>query len=242
MDACVPSGCRKSEVRTPGSPAPATRSRAPSYADWACLRLEKSVGRRGDSGSQDSLERWDLGVKTAAFAALGEMAALREEGVTDPLVVACKGVKEGESTLNLFFAFSFWFNLEWSWMYGQAGQSHDSVQRVRRPALTVLVPAVSVDGDVAAKGVLGFWARVRCGACSYATGTIPRPFGRGEDTPRRESAEGPPKAVAIKRACAGCVMGVPLGEWAALAAVCRVLDWAAASLHLAAALFDLVRL
>jgi len=48
-----------------------------------------------------------LGVKTAAFAALGEMAALRDEGVTDPLVLACSGVKEGESTLNLFLVFSF---------------------------------------------------------------------------------------------------------------------------------------
>lgn len=68
-------------------------------------------------------------MKTAAFAALGEMAALREEGVTEPLVLACRGVKEGESTLNLFLTFSFWLNLEWSWMYGQAGQSHHSVQR-----------------------------------------------------------------------------------------------------------------
>jgi len=38
--------------------------------------------------SQDSLERCDLGVNTAAFAAFGEMAALRDEGVTDPLVLA----------------------------------------------------------------------------------------------------------------------------------------------------------
>lgn len=66
--------------------------------------------------SQDSLERCDLGVKTAALAALGEIAALRDEGVTDPLVLACSGVKEGESTLKRFFAFSFWFNLAWSWM------------------------------------------------------------------------------------------------------------------------------
>jgi hypothetical protein len=56
---------------------------------------------------QDSLERCDLGVKTAALAALGEMAALRDEGVTDPLVFACNGVKDGESTLNLFLVFSF---------------------------------------------------------------------------------------------------------------------------------------
>ena len=47
---------------------------------------------------------------------LGEMVALREDGVTDPLVLACSGVKEGESTLNLFFAFSFWPNLRLSWM------------------------------------------------------------------------------------------------------------------------------
>jgi hypothetical protein len=55
-------------------------------------------------------------VKTAALAAFGEMAALRDEGVAAPFVLACSGVKEGESTLNLFFAFSFWFNLAWSWM------------------------------------------------------------------------------------------------------------------------------
>jgi hypothetical protein len=90
------------------------------------------------------------------LAALGEMAALRDEGVTDPFALACRGVKEGESTLNLFLAFSFWFNLAWSWIYGQAGQSHHSVPQVRRPALTVLVPTVSVDGDIAAEGVFGF--------------------------------------------------------------------------------------
>lgn len=189
----------------------------------------------------DSLERCDLGVNTAAFAALGEMAALRAEGVTAPLVLACKGVKDGESTLNLFLAFSFWFNLAWSWIYGQAGQSHHSVQQVRRPALTVLVPAVPVDGDIAAKGVFGFYAGVRTNTHVHARWSIPRPFGRGDETARRASPEGPPKAVAIKRACAcACAWNaVLLGDvWAD---VCGVLDWAAASLHLAAALFDLVR-
>lgn len=68
-------------------------------------------------------------MKTAALAALGEMAAPRDEGVRDPLVLAWSGVKEGESTLNLFFTFSFWFNLEVSWMYGQAGWS----RRVPQP-------------------------------------------------------------------------------------------------------------
>ena len=43
----------------------------------------------------------------AALAALGEMAALRDEGVREPLVVACSGVKEGESTLKRFILFSF---------------------------------------------------------------------------------------------------------------------------------------
>jgi hypothetical protein len=76
------------------------------------------------TGWQDSPERCDLGVKTAALAALGEMAALREEGVTAPFVVACSGVKDGESTLKRFLAFSFWFSFAWSWMYGQAGQGH----------------------------------------------------------------------------------------------------------------------
>jgi hypothetical protein len=65
---------------------------------------------------EDSLDRCDFGVKTAAFAALGEIAALRAEDVTDPFGVVCKGVKEGESTLNLFFAFSFWLSLELSWI------------------------------------------------------------------------------------------------------------------------------
>lgn len=62
------------------------------------------------------------------MAALGEMAALREEGVAEPLVLVCRGVKEGESTLKRFFAFSFWFSLAWSWMYGQA--SHSQVRGV----------------------------------------------------------------------------------------------------------------
>jgi hypothetical protein len=65
-----------------------------------------------------------------------------------------------------------------------------------------------------------------------------RPLGRGDDTPRRESPEGPPNAVAMNRACAGC--WVPLGEMGAVLG--RFLDWGAASLHLAAALLDLVRL
>jgi hypothetical protein len=67
-----------------------------------------------------SLERCDLGVKTAAFAAFGEIAALRAEDVTDPFGVVVSGVNEGESTLKRFFAFSFWLSLAWSWMYGQA--------------------------------------------------------------------------------------------------------------------------
>ena len=76
------------------------------------------------AGWQDSPERCDLGVKTAALAALGEMAALREEGATAPFVLACRGVKDGESTLKRFLAFSFWFSFAWSWMYGQAGLGH----------------------------------------------------------------------------------------------------------------------
>lgn len=62
-------------------------------------------GRRGWQG--DLPERCDLGVKMAAFAALGEIAAPREEGVREPLVLACSGVKEGESTLKRFILFSF---------------------------------------------------------------------------------------------------------------------------------------
>ena len=50
------------------------------------------------------------------MAALGEMAALRVDGVTEPLGAGAKGVKEGESTLKRFFAFSFWLSLAWSWI------------------------------------------------------------------------------------------------------------------------------
>jgi hypothetical protein len=46
---------------------------------------------------------------------------------------------------------------------------------------------------------------------------IPRPFGRGETTPRRESPEGPPNVVAIKRAWAGDVLFVAMEGWRCLA-------------------------
>lgn len=65
---------------------------------------------------EDSPERCDFGVKTAAFAALGEMAALRAAEVTDPLGAVDRGVNEGESTLNRFFAFSPWLIFVWSCM------------------------------------------------------------------------------------------------------------------------------
>jgi hypothetical protein len=82
---------------------------------WGVVTAEQiSMTRQvriADAQDQDSPERCDLGVKTAALAALGEMAALRDEGVTDPLVLACSGVKEGESTLKPFLAFSLWINL-----------------------------------------------------------------------------------------------------------------------------------
>jgi len=39
------------------------------------------------------------------------MAALRAEGVTDPLGAVDNGVKDGESTLKRFFTFSLWLNL-----------------------------------------------------------------------------------------------------------------------------------
>lgn len=94
----------------------------------------------------------------AALAALGEMAAPRDEGVRDPFVLACSGVKDGESTLKRFILFSFWPSLEESWMYGQAGSLLRCVPSPRRDqqALTVLVTAVAVDGDIAAEGVFGF--------------------------------------------------------------------------------------
>src|SRR5690349_20384941 len=74
-----------------------------------------------------------------------------------------------------------------------------------------------------------------------------RPLGRGDDTPRRESPEGPPNAAAINRAGAGAGCVVPRGSSAAAGTegvcVCGVrAGGAAASLHrLAAALLGLVR-
>lgn len=71
------------------------------------MRLEESV-MKGRIVRFYSPDLCDLGVKTAAFAAFGEMvAAPRDEGVKDPLVLGWSGVKDGESTLNLFFIFSF---------------------------------------------------------------------------------------------------------------------------------------
>jgi hypothetical protein len=56
----------------------------------------------------DSPDRCDLGVNTAAFAALGLIAALLAPGVKLPFVAACSGVKAGESPVNrLFCMFSF---------------------------------------------------------------------------------------------------------------------------------------
>lgn len=52
------------------------------------------------------VDRCDFGVKTAALAALGDMAALRDEGVSDPLVLGWRGVNDGESTLKRFLTFS----------------------------------------------------------------------------------------------------------------------------------------
>jgi hypothetical protein len=107
--------------------------------------------------SWNSLDLCDLGVKMAALAALGDMAALRPEGVMDPFVFGWRGVKDGESTLNLFFTFSFWFNLWFgSCMYGQADTSHYPPDVCAIPALTVLISTMAIYGDVATEGVLGF--------------------------------------------------------------------------------------
>ena len=60
------------------------------------------------SNRADSPDRCDLGVNTAAFAALGLIAALLAPGVKLPFVAACSGVKAGESPVNrLFCMFSF---------------------------------------------------------------------------------------------------------------------------------------
>jgi len=50
------------------------------------------------------LELFVLGVKTAALAALGEIGALprNDGGGSVPLPAGCRGVKDGESTLNAF--------------------------------------------------------------------------------------------------------------------------------------------
>lgn len=93
-------------------------SQAPLCAGWACSWLERSAksAAKFPMRRPNSLDRCDFGVKMAAFAALGEMAALREDGVNEPLVLAWSGVKEGESTLNFFFEFSFRLALDGSWM------------------------------------------------------------------------------------------------------------------------------
>lgn len=65
---------------------------------------------------ENSPERCDLGVKIAALAALGEIAALRAADVTEPLGAGWSGVKAGESTLKRFLAFSFCPSLALSWM------------------------------------------------------------------------------------------------------------------------------
>lgn len=72
---------------------------------------------------------------------------------------------------------------------------------MRSRALTILVPTVTVDGDIAAESVLRFCTGpVRFSVRAYMWGwLIPRPLGRGETTPLRESPEGPPKAVAMNR-------------------------------------------
>lgn len=69
-------------------------------------------------------------------------------------------------------------------------------------ALTIFVPTVPIDGDIAAESVLGFWSKWSANVFhSKLGGCIPRPFGRGEATPRRESPDGLPKVVAINRPC-----------------------------------------
>ena len=79
---------------------------------WRRKHKAEGGGRR----AANLPERCDFGVKTAALAAFGEMAAPRDEGVAAPLVAVCSGVKEGESTLKRFFVFSPWLSFWWSWM------------------------------------------------------------------------------------------------------------------------------
>ncbi len=73
-------------------------------------------------------------------------------------------------------------------------------------ALTVLEPAVPVDVDIAAKRVLGFCRYPSdpddASRTSASIALVPRPFGRGETTPRRESPAGAPKVVAMNPAWA----------------------------------------
>jgi hypothetical protein len=57
--------------------------------------------------------------------------------------------------------------------------------------------------------------------------SIPRPFGRGEATPRRESPEGLPNVVAINRPCLAA--GVLVAEWGGRCLCGGVGDWAAFS-------------
>lgn len=72
-----------------------------------------------------------------------------------------------------------------------------------------------------------------------------RPLGRGDDTPRRESPEGPPNAVAMGgvRVWAAAAAAAAAAVAAAATAVGGFLGWgAAASLHLAAGRVALLRL
>jgi hypothetical protein len=107
-DMHVPSGFRMSVARTLGNPGHAIQWQALLFAssEYSWLQELEIVDKSGFSSN--SQERCDLGVKMAAFAALGEMAAPRDEGVKEPLVLCWRGVKDGESTLKRFFMFSFW--------------------------------------------------------------------------------------------------------------------------------------
>lgn len=156
----------------------------------------------------------DFGVKTAAFAALGEIPALLLPLET-PLPTGWSGWNEGDSTLKPFRLlggdrFCALLAGVMSWLYMQPERTVRTVLSVVEPlrlkCTFFLVLASPVDSDVSTESVFGVFClwntwydkpespasrHSECAACSDY-GDVPRPRGRGEDMPRRPSTGGVP--------------------------------------------------
>lgn len=113
---------------------------------------------------------------------------------------------------------------------------------------------MSIDGDIAAEGVLGFYIGYQISCRNGHTALVPRPFGRGDTTPLRESPEGAPKLVAIDCVKRSEVCSMSLCGCSSDGALFLMGDdardlWSEPEnskepplCHLAVALFDLLRL